>query len=63
MIYSSDLESHERHLEAVLELLQANRLYAKMSKCSFAVESVEYLGHMISGKEVSMDPAKVESIM
>ncbi|XP_017233152.1 uncharacterized protein LOC108207202 [Daucus carota subsp. sativus] len=59
----SDLESHERHLEAVLELLQANQLYAKMSNCSFVVESVEYLGHMISGKGVSMDPAKVESII
>ena len=63
LVYSSSLEMHEQHLATVLELLQANQLYAKMSKCSFAVDSVEYLGHLIPGRGVSMDPAKIESMV
>lgn len=27
------------------------------------VKSIDYLGHLISGEGVSMDPAKVEGIM
>nr|XP_017256695.1 PREDICTED: uncharacterized mitochondrial protein AtMg00860-like [Daucus carota subsp. sativus] len=57
------MESHLQQLEIVLKLLQENTLYAKQSKCVFATKSVEYLGHIISSSGVSMDPAKIESIM
>jgi len=34
----------------------------KRSKCSFGVDSVAYLGHIISASGVAMDPAKVHAI-
>ena len=34
----------------------------KRSKCSFGVDSVAYLGHIISAAGVAMDPAKVQAI-
>ncbi|KAL0352326.1 UNVERIFIED_CONTAM: putative mitochondrial protein [Sesamum calycinum] len=34
--------------------------YAKLSKCIFGVPSVEYLGHVVSGKGVKLEPAKLQ---
>lgn len=62
-MYSPDLESHAQHLATVLYVLESNQLYAKKSKCIFASSSVDYLGHLISGEGVSMDPAKVEGVI
>lgn len=63
LVYSPDLESHAQHLATVLSVLESNQLYAKKSKCIFASSSVDYLGHLISGEGVSMDPAKVEGVI
>lgn len=50
LIYSRVLEEHVAHLERVLETLKSHYLFVKMSKCNFAQESTEYLGHVV-GKE------------
>ena len=33
LIYSKSVQEHEQHLRVVLEMLRANKLYAKFSKC------------------------------
>lgn len=48
LIYSSSLEAHCALLQQVLEILRKNQFYAKLSKCSFAQQTIEYLGHCIS---------------
>ena len=63
LIFSQSLQEHLQHVRAVLELLRANVLYAKRSKCCFGVSQVEYLGHFISGEKVSTDPKKVEAVL
>lgn len=35
---------------------------AKKSKCSFATDKVEYLGHFIEAKGISTDPNKVNAV-
>lgn len=63
-MYSSDCQSHPQHLEAVLKKkLAALKLYAKISKCSFGQEKIEYLGHVVSKLEVEMDRTKISAIM
>jgi len=62
LIYSSSWADHLRHLRVVLTLLRQHRLFVKRSKCSFGVDSVSYLGHIISAAGVAMDPAKVLAI-
>jgi len=48
LIYNKNLQNHLKHLKVVLELLQQHQLYAKLSKCHFGCQEVEYLGHVIS---------------
>nr|GEX02210.1 hypothetical protein [Tanacetum cinerariifolium] len=62
LIYSKSMEDHCKHLVLVLQVMQDNSLFAKKSKCSFAVSQVKYLGHIISAQGVSTDPTKIEAM-
>ena len=62
LIYSSSLDQHVTHLRSVLSVLQQHQLFAKLSKCSFAQEEIEYLGHIISKQGVGTDPSKITII-
>lgn len=63
LVYSSLIDIHVSHLRAVLGILQKDQLYVKLSKCSFGLQKVEYLGHIISGKGVSTDPTKIMAMV
>ena len=56
LIYSKTLEEHEEHLRKALERLLREKLYAKLEKCEFWLDSVSFLGHVISGEGVAVDP-------
>lgn len=62
LVYSKNLQEHMEHLEKVFQLLRANKLFVKASKCSFGNNKVEYLGHFISAKGVATDPSKVVAV-
>jgi hypothetical protein len=47
----------------VLQRLREYDLYAKLEKCSFDCDEVEFLGHIISANGISMDRAKVQTIL
>ncbi|GJV37589.1 putative reverse transcriptase domain-containing protein [Tanacetum coccineum] len=49
-------EEHEMHLGLVLELLKKEKLYAKFSKCEFWLREVQFLGHVINGEGIHVDP-------
>jgi hypothetical protein len=40
LIYSKTFQMHLQHLAAVFQILRANKLYLKHSKCNFAISSV-----------------------
>ena len=63
LIYSGSKEDNEEHLRVVLQILRENQLYAKFSKCQFWLNSVAFLGHVISAEGISVDPQKIEAIM
>ncbi|GJU76385.1 putative reverse transcriptase domain-containing protein [Tanacetum coccineum] len=60
LIYSKTREGHEEHLGLVLELLKKEKLYAKFSKCEFWLQEVQFLGHVINGNGIHVDPRKIE---
>lgn len=62
LIYSRNLTEHVSHLKAVLARLQQYQLFVKISKCSFAQQYLEYLGHIIGIEGVATDPAKIQAV-
>ena len=62
LIYNKGLEEHEKHLTTVLQTLANHKLYARMSKCVFAANEVEYLRHVISRQKVQTNPKKIKAM-
>ncbi|XP_062104134.1 uncharacterized mitochondrial protein AtMg00860-like [Humulus lupulus] len=62
LIYSRNISDHVFHLRMVLQLLQDNSFYAKVTKCSFFQSTIDYLGHLVSAKGVSVDPSKIAAM-
>lgn len=62
LIYSSSWDQHLKDVAEVLSLMRQHRLKAKLSKCTFGGDRVEYLGHVITGAGVATDPLKIQAI-
>ena len=62
LVYSKSKKEHEEHLRIVLEMLREKKLYAKFSKCEFWLDSVSFLGHVVSKDGVMVDPSKIEAV-
>jgi hypothetical protein len=63
LIYSKTQEEHDNHVRQVLQRLQEYGLYAKLEKCSFDRNQVEFLGYVVSQEGICMDPAKIQTIL
>ena len=63
LIYSSSKAVHEQHLRTALQILRAQQLYAKFSKCEFQMEEITFLEHIISRERVKTDPLKIKAII
>jgi len=63
LIYSRTKEEHADHLRTVLEVLREHQLYGKLSKCEFWLDEVQFLGHVISSRGISVDPSKIETVL
>ncbi|KAA0059477.1 hypothetical protein IC582_002782 [Cucumis melo] len=62
LVYSKNEKNHVIHMGKVLAILRQHELYANQKKCHFAQERIEYLGHVISGEGVAVDPEKIRAI-
>ncbi|XP_070010114.1 uncharacterized protein [Nicotiana sylvestris] len=59
-MYSSSQQEHEQYLRIVLQTLREKKLYANFSKCEFWLDSVAFLGHVVSNEGIKVDPKKIE---
>ena len=57
-----DISHHRSIVNEMLTLLAANDLYLKPEKCQFEKNKLAYLGVIISGGTIHMDPSKVEAV-
>ncbi|KAH0669544.1 hypothetical protein KY285_023710 [Solanum tuberosum] len=62
LVYSRSKDEHANHLRAILQVLQDQELYAKFSKCEFWLDSVSFLGHIVSDAGVAVDTQKIETV-
>lgn len=63
LIYSPSFVDYLVRLRLILNLLVTDKFFAKFSKCSFAVTTVNYLGHLISDGMMTPDPDKIQAII
>ena len=62
IVFSETFEDHIQHLDAVFDRLRKANLCLKIAKCEFMKKELNYLGHIISDKGISVDPPKVSAV-
>ena len=62
LIYSNNMHEHHQHVKEVLKHFCKAGLYAKVEKCKFHSESVEYLGYILSLSGFTMSDDKIKII-
>ena len=55
-------EDHYKEVEQVLKTLQEHDLYLKPDKCKLHRMEIDFLGMVVGGGQVKMDPVKVKGI-
>ena len=63
LVYSKNAEEHAFHFQIILQTLRDRQLYAKFSQCEFWLNKVVFLGHVVFGNSIFIDPRKVEAIV
>ncbi|KAJ1166607.1 hypothetical protein NDU88_007006 [Pleurodeles waltl] len=63
LVFSQNLRDHVDHVRAVLKKMLENNLYVKLEKCAFHETEVEFFRFVLSENGVSMDPAKIQTIL
>ena len=62
VVYSADFKQHIQHVRQVLQLLRAHQLKAKMSKCVFSTQTIDFLGNTIGNGIIRPDVKKIHAI-
>ena len=63
LVYSKNKEEYEQYLRQVLQRLKDNQFYARLSKCTFFTNSIEYLGHIVDEDDLRPNPQLVQALM
>ena len=62
LVTGTNKQDHLDNLDKVLQRLETAGLTLQKPKCTFAVPSVEYLGHVIDASGLHPSPNKVKAI-
>jgi len=62
LIYSNNIKNYQGHIKKVLQCLQAYKLYALPTKCTFYKESIEFLEFVLGPKDLTIDEQKIKTI-
>ncbi|CAF3652495.1 unnamed protein product [Rotaria sp. Silwood1] len=63
VIFSHSLEDHKRHVNEILSILDAAHFKVSPSKCTIAVQKIEFLGHIITPTTVEPSSEKLQAIL
>lgn len=63
LVFAPDENAALERLEVVFQRLRSHNLKSSKKKCHLMQGSVKFLGHIIDGNGVSVDPSKVEAIV
>jgi hypothetical protein len=63
LVFSPSWEKHIEDLDALFTSLRKYKIHLKAKKCFLGIESVSFLGHVVSDEGVRPDPDKVKAIL
>ena len=63
VVYGSTIEEHDQRLKQVLDICRKSNLKLNRSKCEFRVNSLTFLGDVISVEGIKPSPEKVQAIV
>ena len=63
LIFKKSRYEDVMHVNKVLVVLKKEQLSLKMLKCEFGKTTLVYLGHIVGGGEMNIEPSKVELIV
>ena len=63
LVYSRSIGDHWGHLRRTFEKLRKAKLYARLHKCEFLKDQVDYLGFEVSRDGIRISPEKVKAIL
>jgi hypothetical protein len=58
IIFSPEIDTHFNDLEVVFSRLKNAGFHAKLSKCSFLLKTLPFLGHLVTETGIRVDPDK-----
>ena len=62
LLYSKSEEEHLQHLTEIVHVLEKEKLYGNLKKCTFFSNKVTFLGYVVTPEGVQVDESKVEAI-
>jgi hypothetical protein len=63
IVYSNTYEEHIKHLDAVLIKLTTAGFTINIVKWDFCKQQIKFLGHVVSDKQVMVDPERIVAIL
>ena len=62
-VYLDDTLIHKNHLRKAFDLMRKHKLYGKRSNFDLNMLQVQFLGHVVGGKGIQVDPKKVDAVV
>ena len=62
LIYSRNEEEHAIHLRIVLQTLKDHQKFAKFSKYEFWLQSIAFIGNIVSSEGIQVDSHKIKVV-
>jgi len=59
---NNDIAKHQEYVHQILQKLEENDLYLKPEKCAFEQHKIEFLGVVLEGGTIQMDPSKIKGV-
>jgi hypothetical protein len=62
LIHAKTKVEHDSLLRQVLQILREQKFYVRFAKCDWERSSLKYLGHIVSGDNIKVDPGKTRVV-
>jgi len=62
LIYSKNEEEHQNHLAEIMRVLEKEKLFGNLKKCTFFSNEVTFLGYVVTPNGIQVDESKVEAV-